>query len=210
MVRQFARTFRTHRCRHRARAVVLLLDEQPVPSRSPLLRLHMHEHPGSFQAMPVQREFQVALAQPLLHTSAAAPAAFVPQRGRVPAAVFALRDGALEGAVVQRIVLHAHGQPLIAKLCRRVTGNSTAQQRPVPFEAQVVVVARGQVVLHREAQAPVAPAGGAVVARRCGAGRLEVIDQSCACGCSRPKGRSWAPRGSSRIISLASGELAVQ
>ena len=155
----------------RAHVVVLLLDEQPVHVALALLRLHMHEHPGSFQAMPVQREFQVALAQPLLHVHKRLPPAFVPQHDGA-AAVFALRDGALEGAVVQRMVLHAHGQPLIAGVVRRTFGNGPAQQRPVPFEAQVVVVARGQVVLHREAQAPVAPAGGAVVARRCGAGRL--------------------------------------
>ena len=38
----------------RAHVVVLLLDEQPVHVALALLRLHMHEHPGSFQAMPVQ------------------------------------------------------------------------------------------------------------------------------------------------------------
>ena len=185
-------------------AIVLLLDEQPVVVALAALRLHVHEHPRAFQAMPVEDELEIAVAQPFLHVHERLPVPFVPQHHGA-AAVLALRNGALEGAVVQRVVLHAHGQPLVARVVGRPLRNGPAQQRAVPFETQVVVVARRAMVLHGEAEPPVA---ALVRARlRCPGRFRRPVEIAFAVVVAQR--RSWAPRGSSRIISLAAGSFAV-
>ena len=132
---------------------VLLLDEEPVVSVLARLGLQPHEHPGALEAPAVQHELQLAVAQARLDVAERFPEPLVPEHHRA-AAVLALRNGSLEVAVLQRMVLHVHGQPLVARVVRGPLGHRPAQQHPVPFQAQVVVVAAGQVVLHEEPQAP--------------------------------------------------------
>ena len=70
--------------------------------------------------------------------------------GDVPAAVLALGDGALEGAVLEGMVLGLHGQAVHVRLERRPLGHRPGDQHPLVLEAEVVVQARGVVLLDHE------------------------------------------------------------
>ena len=70
----------------------------------------------------------------------------VPDRHRA-GAVLALRDGALERAVLERVVLGVHGQVVLPRIGRHVLGDGPAHQHPVALEAEVEVHAAGRVVL---------------------------------------------------------------
>ena len=72
---------------------------------------HAHQHPAAFEPLAVQGELQVALLQALVRIAFRDPVAAVPQLHRA-AAILALRDGALEVAVVERMVLDLDRQPL--------------------------------------------------------------------------------------------------
>ena len=83
------------------------------------------------------------------------PRALIPEHddaGAVPG-----RDHALERAVLNRMILDVHGQPLRLRIERGSLGDGPRQQHSVVLEAEVVVQVAGQVLLHAEEQALVRP-----------------------------------------------------
>src|SRR5690606_19200750 len=87
-----------------------------------------------------------------------------------PAAVLALRDGALERAVLDRMILGAHGQPPLARIEARPLRHRPAQQHAVELEPEIPVHAPRGVLLDDEA----APGLGRDALRRRLAGLREV------------------------------------
>ena len=80
------------------------------------------------------------------------PAALIPD-DHGAAAILALRDGALEGEVFQRVVLGVDGQALLAGNEARAAGNGPALQNAIEFKPQIEVEAACVVLLHAEAVA---------------------------------------------------------
>ena len=82
------------------------------------------------------------------------------------AAILALRDGALEAVVLDRVVLDMHGQPLLAGDKARAAGDRPALHHAVKLEAEVVMQAPRRVLLDDEAvalaRAPCLPRGSGV------------------------------------------------
>ena len=76
----------------------------------------------------------------------------VPQHHRA-AAIFALRDGAFEVGVGERMVLGADGEALVVGVDAGALGHGPAFEDAVHFEAEVPVEARGVVFLDDEAVA---------------------------------------------------------
>jgi hypothetical protein len=95
--------------------LVVMLDEKPVVALAPgPIVLHPHQHPAAAQALSLERELQIAAGQPLLRRLVAFgfSIAAVPELNGT-AAVFALRNCALEVAVVERMILDFHHQTLV-------------------------------------------------------------------------------------------------
>ncbi len=137
------------------RPAVVVLDQQPVVPLLPLAALHPHQHEAALQPLAVQDDLQVALLQALVRVGPrfGLPVAAVPQHHRA-AAVLALRDRPFEVAVVERVVLHLDGEPAVMRVHRRAPGHRPGLEGPVELQAEVVVKARGVVLLDHEA-APV-------------------------------------------------------
>src|SRR5688572_1063954 len=97
---------------------VALLDEQPVVSLAAIaITLHPHEHPRTVHAVAFHDEFQLTLAQLLLRRCIAfgRPEPAVPELDGA-AAVFAIRDSALEVNVVDRVICYLYRETLVARV----------------------------------------------------------------------------------------------
>src|SRR3546814_2174559 len=102
--------------------------------------------PAPAELLALQLEIEVPLGIALPGIAQRRPAAAVPQHHRA-AAVLALRNGALEVAVRQRMVLDVHREALLAGDEARPLGHRPALQYAVHLQAQVVVQAPGRVLL---------------------------------------------------------------
>ncbi len=166
--------------------LVAVLDQQPVhPLAGPAL--HADQHPAAMQVLAVQGELQVAGCQALLGRHALRrPGAAVPELDGA-AAILAFRDGALEVAVVQRVVLHLDRQPLVMRVQRRAARDRPGLEHAVEFQPQVVVQPGRVVLLDDEAQL-VGGGGRRRAARlgRPGEVALGLIDRKLACHRSPP------------------------
>src|SRR3954451_14161440 len=78
------------------------------------------------------------------------PAALVPQHHRA-APIFALWDRAFEPAIVERMVLGAHGKPILAGIETRPLGYPPPLDSPIKLDAEVPVQAPSVVLLLHEA-----------------------------------------------------------
>src|SRR5262249_17714541 len=87
-----------------ARGVVLSLDQQPVGLLVAGPAAHAHEMPGAGELVSVQQEVEASLPEAFVRIVFGRPAAAVPDQHGA-AAVFALRDGALERVVLDRMIL---------------------------------------------------------------------------------------------------------
>ena len=97
---------------------IAVLDEQPVVSLAAIaITLHAHEHPAAVHALAFHDEFQLTLAQLLLGGCIAfgRPETAVPELDGA-AAVFALRDSALEVTVVERVIFYLDRETLVARV----------------------------------------------------------------------------------------------
>ncbi len=105
----------------------------------------------------MQGHLDMALVQGLLERQVfgVLEAATVPDHDGA-AAVFVLRDGALELGVIEGMVLGAHGQALGRGVEGRPLGHGPGQQHAVALQAQVVVQPAG-VVLLDDVQVALAP-----------------------------------------------------
>jgi hypothetical protein len=140
------------RCEHRPvaarlaslrRGIVLLAQDQPVLRVARELRRHQRIRTLETVAVEADREAAVLL---LLHQLVRA---LVPDLD-CAGTVFALRNLALEGRVLERVVLDMDGQVLLPRLERRSFRHGPAGQRAVPLQAEVVVQAPRVVPLDDE------------------------------------------------------------
>ena len=139
---------------------VAVLDQQPVGAaglpaslRVAVVR-HAHQHPAAAHPLALDGELEVALGQALGSTvmpsgahqprshSITVPPPYSPF-GMVP----------LEVAVVQRVRLHLHRQPLVGGVEGGAARHRPRQHHALVLKAEVVVQAGGVVLLNHEAQA---------------------------------------------------------
>ena len=66
------------------------------------------------------------------------------------AAIFTLGDGAFEGRIVDRMVLHMHGQPLLVRVEAGAACDRPAPQNAAMLETQVVMQARRRMLVDDE------------------------------------------------------------
>lgn len=122
----------------RPRRLVVRLEQQPVLVLLARLRAQAHEMPLAFQLLAVQLELQMAFLEAESRIELGRPRAFVPDHDRA-AAVLALRDDALEAAIVERMVLGRHRQPLLAGDQARPLRHRPALQHAVHLQPEVIV-----------------------------------------------------------------------
>jgi hypothetical protein len=87
--------------------VVALLDEKPVLALLLATRPHADQRPGTAHSLAVEPEGQLALLQGFVRIADRLPGAAIPEHDGA-AAIFPLRDGPLEIAVLERVILRAH------------------------------------------------------------------------------------------------------
>ena len=110
------------------------------------------QRPAAMHALAVELDFQLAFGKIAARIIALRrPGPIVPKLHRA-AAILALRYGALEGAIFQRVIFDLDGQPL-----RRRVERGDLRHRPgfvdaVELEAEIVMEPRRGVALNDEAQ----------------------------------------------------------
>src|SRR3546814_9976794 len=97
--------------------LVAVLDQQPVLARAGagfgIAALHVHQHPFALHALAVEPELEITILEPGMGIAERLPGARVPEHDGA-AAILALGHGALEIAIVARMVLDAHRPPLVS------------------------------------------------------------------------------------------------
>src|SRR5262249_30317051 len=126
---------------------VLVLDQQPIlflllVRRTP----HANEHRRSAQLLRVAAEMEQAACGPRTYAPAVATPATVRPAHRA-ASVLPVLDDPLERSVLHRMILDMHRQTLLPGIEARSLRNRPAQQDAAPLEAEIVVEARGRVLL---------------------------------------------------------------
>ena len=133
--------------------VVMALEQQPVVglAAGAGLGLQAHQVEAAVQALAVQDEGQFALLHALVGVVDRLPGAAVPGLHRA-GAVLAVRDGALEVGIVDRVVLDMRRDVLDGGIERRALAHRPAPQHAVVLQAEVVVQAGAVrlVLLHDE------------------------------------------------------------
>ena len=130
--------------------VIAVLDQQPVGAlAAAAVVLHAHQHPLALEFLTHQREFEVTLGETFRRVFGV-PVAAVPDLHRA-AAVLALGDGALEVAVVERMILDLHREPLLARIEGGPARHRPGLEHAVIFETKIVMQPRGGVLLNHEA-----------------------------------------------------------
>src|SRR5262245_39693660 len=134
--------------------LVLGLDQQPVLLAALVAAFHVHEVPAAFELAAAEIDDQVPLGQLLVRIALGGPAPAVPD-DHAASAVLALGDAALEFAVVERMVLRAHRQPLVPRREAGAAGDGPAFQHTVELQAQIVMQPpRGMLVHHEQVATP--------------------------------------------------------
>ncbi len=110
----------------------------------PVLAPRLEQHEPARRPLSVQDELDLAI-RPLLHVVRAG----VPD-GHGAAAVLALRDLAVEGEVLHRMVLGVHRQVVGAGVGGQALGDGPGDQHAVTLQAQVPVQGSGVVLLDDE------------------------------------------------------------
>ena len=157
-----------HRPAQSSRCLISSHDRSPpleAPAHRPFVRTSTHD---PFSLYPFERELQVALLQRRVHVvDLGRPGAAVPQHD--DAGAVAGGDDAFELAVLDRVILDVHRQPLGRRVERRSLGHRPGEQHAVVLQAEVVVEVAGQVLLDAEEARRAARRGAVrVVARRLG------------------------------------------
>src|SRR5207247_10873633 len=99
---------------------------------------------------------EMALAVTPPRIAVGAPCSAVPQRDWSRAVLF-FRDHTLEAAVIERVVLDVHGQPLVGRIEAGSLRHRPALERPIELETEIVMQAAGCVLLHDETQPRASP-----------------------------------------------------
>ena len=80
----------------------------------------------------------MAFGERLVWIAFGRPGAAIPDHHGA-AAIFAFRDGALEGVVFDRMILDLHGKPLFAGIEARAARHRPALHHAIEFQPQVVM-----------------------------------------------------------------------
>ena len=102
--------------------------------------------PAALESLAVEREGEVPLRVGLVRIALGLPGAAIPDHHGA-AAVLTRRYRALEDAVLDRMVLRLHREPLDLRIEARPFGDGPAQQHAVELEAEVVVEPARRVLL---------------------------------------------------------------
>src|SRR6185437_13586904 len=129
---------------------VALLDEQPVARIA--LAAHAHQRPAAFEPLAPQHEFERAVLEfGDGITAGRQPQALVPHHDRA-AAIFALRDDALEIDIVDGMVLDLAGEALHRGIEAQSFGHRPAFQDARHLQAEIEMEMACRVLLHDKAQ----------------------------------------------------------
>ncbi len=132
---------------------VAMLDQEPVGPLAPVAVVaHAHQHPAATKLVAVQREFQIALLESFFGI-VRYPIATVPELHRA-AAILALRNGAFEIAVIQRMIFHLHRQPLVVRIERGAARDRPGFEDAVELQPEIVMQPGRSVLLDHEPPAP--------------------------------------------------------
>ncbi len=151
---------------------VVLLDQQPVVPDLPALALiavrHADEAEAALQALALEVEGDVALLVRLGRVALRLPGAAVPQHHGA-AAILALRDGAFERAVFDRMILDLDRQPAVLGIEAGSARDGPALVDAVDLQPEVIVQAARRMHLDDVSAAarrrPPAPLGSGVTAK---------------------------------------------
>ena len=131
--------------------LVPFLHEQPASA--PVLRLffflQLHEHPRARELLAMEPELQEPRAVALVRVADRLPPAPVPEENR-SAAVLPFRNDSLETAVLDRVILRLHREPLHRGVETRPLRDGPALQDPSQLEPEIVVKMRCRVLLDHE------------------------------------------------------------
>src|SRR5258705_1873984 len=118
-----------------------MLDEQPVGAFAPRsIMAHPHQHPAPPESFSMERKFELAAGERLLGRRIAfgLPIAAIPQLNGA-AAIFSLWNRSFEVAIVERVILDFHREPLVAGIERRFLGHGPGLEYGIELEPKVVV-----------------------------------------------------------------------
>ncbi len=124
--------------------VVALLDQQPVvmllAARALLVVTQPDQRPATLHALAIENDFEMAFrkVRHRIHGGLRFPGAAIPKLHRA-AAIFALRNGAFEGAIFQRMIFHLDRQALHRRIERRRLGHGPGLVDAVQLQPQVVM-----------------------------------------------------------------------
>ena len=94
--------------------------------------------PAAVQFLAVKGKFEMAFGVTFMRVAFGLPGAAIPDHHGA-AAVFALRDGALERVVFDGVILDVDGEPLVVGIEARAARDGPALHDAVEFQPQVVV-----------------------------------------------------------------------
>ncbi|MNH07305.1 hypothetical protein D3C79_666960 [compost metagenome] len=149
-----------------ARLAVVRLDQHPLFLLAG--QVGAEQVPYTAELFALQAETQLALGIGLARIAFGFPDAAIPD-DHIACTVMAFGDMAFEVGVVQRVVLHVHGQAAHLGVQRRPFGDGPAFQRAIEFQAKVVMQVAGIVLLDAELQC-VGPLATAALAAGLGRG----------------------------------------
>src|SRR5262249_27971322 len=135
------------------RCLVAMLDQEPLPvsrrDRRALPSVNEYEFPMQF--LPVERKFDLATLQLMLHGHSIqqVECAAIPYHHRA-SSIMTVGDHSLKAGVFDRMILCHHSEPLVRWIERRSFGNRPAQQHSIALQPEVIVEARGSVLLYNE------------------------------------------------------------
>ena len=158
----FQRASGFHRCEFRGQRLGLagsrfgigFLDQQPVvawvAAAAFVAVAKADQRPAALHPLAVEADFQIAALEVTLGIGGLRrPSPLVPKLYRA-AAILALRNGAFEGAVVDRVVLDLHSEPLGRRIERRHLGHGPGFVHTVQFQPQIEMQPRRRVALDHE------------------------------------------------------------
>jgi hypothetical protein len=128
-----------------------MFDEKPVGSFLAVARPHAREYPASSELVSLKCKVEFSLAVAILRVFAF-PIATVPQH-HCAAAILAFRDCAFEITVIKRVILDFDGKTLVSGIERRSFRHRPGFEDAVDFQTEIVMQARGYVLLNDKTQA---------------------------------------------------------
>src|SRR5262249_23717587 len=135
-----------------SRVFVAGLDQQPRLLPFTGTRPHAHQVPVALELLAVQFEIEMTLLHPLARVMVPRPGAAIPDHHSATA-ILAFGDDALKRVVFDGVILDVDGKPLVAGDEARPSGYGPAHHHAVELQTEVVMQARGVVLLNDVAEA---------------------------------------------------------